>query len=49
MGLDALSDAQLDMRSGRQCDDSLTEKNVFLFQPPAQSGRGIEGPKSLEV
>jgi hypothetical protein len=29
MGLDALSDAQLDMRSGRQCDDSLTEKKCL--------------------
>jgi hypothetical protein len=50
MGLDALSDAQLYMRSRQQYDDSLPEKkDGFLFQPPTQSERGIEEPKSLEV
>jgi hypothetical protein len=50
MGLDELIDAQLYMHSRRRCGDSLPEKKVvFLFQPLAQSGRGIEEPKSLEV
>jgi hypothetical protein len=50
MGLDAVIDAQLYMRSRRQCDDSLPEKkDDFMFQPPTQSGRGIEEPKSLKV
>jgi hypothetical protein len=50
MGLDALSNALLYMRSRRQYDDSLLEKkDVFLFQPPAQSRRGIKETKSLEV
>jgi hypothetical protein len=50
MGLDVLIDAHLYMRNRRQCDDSLTEKkDAFLFQPPAQSRRGIEEPKSLDV
>jgi hypothetical protein len=48
MRLDALIDAQLYMRSKRQCDDSFPEKKM-LFQPPAQFGRGIEELKSLEV
>jgi hypothetical protein len=28
---------------------TFREKDTFLFQPPMQSGRGIEEPKSLEV
>jgi hypothetical protein len=50
MGLDALIDARLYMRSRRQCDNSLPErKDVFLFQPSTQSGRMIEELKNLEV
>jgi hypothetical protein len=50
MGLDTLIDTQLYMRSRRQCDDSLPEKkDDFLFQPPMQSGHGIEEAKSLKV
>jgi hypothetical protein len=50
MGLDALINAQLYMRSRRQCDDSLHEKkDVFLFQPTAQFRHGIEELKSLKV
>jgi hypothetical protein len=48
--LDALIDAQLYMRSRRQCDDSLPEKkDAFLFQQPVQSRREIEELNSLEV
>jgi hypothetical protein len=50
VGLDAFIDTQLYMRSKQQCDDSLSEKkDVFLFQAPAQSERGIDETKSLEV
>jgi hypothetical protein len=50
MGLDALIDARLYMRSRRQCDNSLPErKDVFLFQPSTQSGRMIKELKSLKV
>jgi hypothetical protein len=50
MGLDVLIDAQLYICSRRQCDDSFPrKKDVFLFQPPVQSGRGMEELKNLEV
>jgi hypothetical protein len=50
MELDALIDDQLYMHNRRQCDVSLPEKkDAFLFQPPAQSRRGIEEPKSFKV
>jgi hypothetical protein len=41
MGLNALIDAQLYMRSRRQCDDSLPEKKVyFCFNHPPNLDAG---------
>jgi hypothetical protein len=49
MGLDVLSGAQLYILQATVRQFVSLEKDVFLFQPPAQSGRGIEKPKSLKV
>jgi hypothetical protein len=49
MERDVLGGAKLYRRSRRQGDDLvLQEKDVFLFQPPARSGREAEEPKSGE-
>jgi hypothetical protein len=46
MGLDAFIDAQLYMRSMRQCDDSLSEKKMhFCFNHPRNPNAGLRSQK----
>jgi hypothetical protein len=46
MGLDTLNDAQLYMRSRRQCDDSLPKKNMsFCFNHPHNPDTGSRSQK----
>jgi hypothetical protein len=46
MGLDALSDAQLYMRSRQQYDDSLPEKKMdFCFNHPRNPDVGLRSQK----